>query len=651
MKKTNPILLAIILIVIGVSVRAIDFAVDPAFNPTFVFPDFNVDTSIADVVVQADGKIVVGGTFTKVNGETIYYIARLNSDGSRDTTFNSPIVPASGFLNYVTGIVPLPDGKFVVSGQFKIGNAFASYVKINSDGSIDGSMPNYAFLSPNNLTPLPDGKFLACSGRLINNETYWIAHRLNADGSVDPTFRITFSQGVCNDVKLQPDGKILMSGVFQTPNNFYFEPIQRFNPDGSRDTTFNLQTSSATGAKFSLLPDGRILASYGQGSGVYTKRFSPDGSIDADFHNCSAQAFLPLSNGNVLMSGCRKWSTGLLYQFANMLPSGSIDPSLDWVNFNGNAGGFRAAPDGKFYVFGNFTSVDGMTRAKIVRLMPYTAPVKAKFDFDGDGSSDISVFRRSDRYWYLKQSTSGAVYTQWGLSTDVPVAADYDFDNKTDVAVFRDSSWLAFGSSFGYTWVVHGQAGDKPMIGDFNNDGKSDWAVRRITSGVVNWFISRGGAAWQVPVDTMNITDELQDDKPVVGDFDGDHRDEIGAFRDGTWRTRDFGSGAPTSSFRWGSAGDIPVPADYDGDGQTDYAVFRPSTGVWWINQSTQGVFVARFGLQGDIPVPADYDGDGKVDIAIFRDGQWWQYLSSTSSASVVNWGTAGDIPIPAQNQ
>ncbi len=649
--KRQFVFLTVTLLTFSFSAWAVDYAVDPDFNPTFQFSDFNVDSSIGDVVVQPDGKLMVGGTFSKVNGETVYYIARLNPDGTRDSTFNSPIIPSSGFINYVKHITMLADGKMLVTGQFKIGSEFASYVKLNSDGSIDSSMPNYAFVGEK-IVPLPDGKFIHCGGRLVNNETYWLGHRLNADGSVDPSFRITFAQGSCQDLQVQPDGKVLMAAAFHNGNGFYYEPIQRFNPDGSLDPTFHLQTSSAYGAIFSLLPDGKFMASYGQGPSVFVRRFKSDGSIDLTFPNCNSGAFLPLADGTVLMNRCSKWPIGPVYQFAKVLPNGTIEPSLDLINFNGNVRGYRTASDGKYYAFGNFTSVGGETRAKIVRLMPYAATVKAKFDFDGDGTSDVSIFRPSDRFWYLYQSTAGPSYVQWGLSTDRPIAGRYDSDDRTDVAVYRDTDaiWHSLSSGGGqYWWVTFGVRG-RPMLGDFDGDKKQDWAIRRIQNNVVSWSVSTNSQRGFTFV-TEQIAGEVESDLPIIGDFDGDSREEIGYFRNGVWSTRDYGSGAPVASYQWGAAGDIPVPDDYDGDGQTDFAVFRPSTGVWWINQSTQGVFVARFGLQGDIPVPADYDGDGKVDIAIFRDGQWWQFLSSTSSVSVVNWGAAGDIPIPAQNQ
>jgi uncharacterized delta-60 repeat protein len=654
MKKSRLYLVSAIVSILAVRAFAVDYAVDPAFNPTFLFSDFNVDNSIGDVIVQPDGKIVVGGTFTQVNGETSNYIVRLHPDGSRDTSFNSGIIPSTGFLNYVSHVTLLPDGKFLVTGKFKIGTQFSGYVKLNSDGSIDNSITDYAFLSDLNqlLVPLPDGKYLACGGRLINNETYWLAHRLNADGSTDPSFRINVTNASCFDLKVLPDGKILIAGSMNNGS------LQRFNPDGSTDSSFIIGTSAPhpLTRKFTVLPDGKILAIYSDssnGNPGTVRRFNSDGSLDLELPLCGANppAMLPRSNGNVLMSGCRKWPTSHVFQFAEMRPNGSIEPSLDWINFEGRVNEFRESGN-NYYAFGPFTKVNGQTRTKIVRLVPYQAPIKPKFDFDGDGRSDLAVFRPSDRYWYLYQSTQGPRYIQWGLATDKPVAGHYDADEKLDIAIYRDSDavWHFMASEWGYAWLTLGERG-KPMVGDFDGDRKQDWVIRKVhNGGAVSWLVSlnsQHGFGYTTAV----IVGEQESDAAVTGDFDGDLREEVGYFRDGVWTTRDFGSGAPSHPFQWGSAGDIPVPADYDGDNQTDYAVFRPSTGVWWINQSSAGVFVARFGLNGDVPVPADYDGDGKVDIAIFRNGQWWQYRSNGGIVHVDQWGVAGDIPIPAQAQ
>jgi hypothetical protein len=630
----------------------VDYTVDLAFNPNLAFSDLLVDQSIGDIYVQPDGKVLLGGTFSSVNGEPIKMLVRLNPDGTRDTTFNVGLTQYTNVHPYVDKIRPLANGGFLVFGRFAANGQYTHYAKLNADGSLDNSM---SVLVPagEDMVQTADGKFINCGGRSVNGQTYWIAHRLNSDGSVDPTFRIAFSQGTCQGIELQPDGKILISGGFHNGNGSYYKPIHRFNPDGSHDPTFTaeLPEQSPRDAKFALVDD-KIIISYLAGTDSrYVKRFGSDGNLETTFANCTGNALLPRPDGTTLVSGCRKWVTGPQYQFASIKPDGKIGPGLDRIDFNGAPRGFKDAGGGKYYAYGNFTNVNGTPTAKIVRLMPHSVAVKAKFDFDGDGRSDYSVFRPSDHYWYLYQRTLGFAYLNWGLSTDVPVAGHYDSDGKTDVAVFRDGAWYANGSSIGYNWLYLGLPGHRPFLGDFDGDSNQDWAVRNASEGSVSWRVLLDSDRTWGSYSTESIADEIATGIPVVGDFDGDSRDEIGYFRNGMWYSRDFGSGAPTESFQWGAAGDIPVPEDYDGDGQTDYAVFRPSTGVWWVNRSTAGWLILGFGLSTDIPVPADYDGDGKTDIAIYRHGQWWQVFSSDGSVAVANWGTSGDVPIPAQSR
>ncbi len=112
-------------------------------------------------------------------------------------------------------------------------------------------------------------------------------------------------------------------------------------------------------------------------------------------------------------------------------------------------------------------------------------------DFDGDGESDITVFRPSTGQWFVLQSSNGTfTTTTWGVSTDIPTAGDYDGDQKTDVAVFRPSTgqWFILNSLDGsFRSVTWGSNGDTPLTSDFDGDGKTDIAVRRPSTG--EWFI------------------------------------------------------------------------------------------------------------------------------------------------------------------
>ncbi|MCP4216901.1 MAG: hypothetical protein GY765_19780 [bacterium] len=238
-------------------------------------------------------------------------------------------------------------------------------------------------------------------------------------------------------------------------------------------------------------------------------------------------------------------------------------------------------------------------------------------DYDGDGDTDIAIFRPSTGRWCVKGSPSVA----WGTSGDIPVPGDYDGDGDTDIAIFRPSTgrWCVMGQPS----VSWGTSTDIPVPGDYDGDGDTDIAIFRPSTG--RWCImGQPSVAWGVASDI-----------PVPADYDGDGDTDIAVFRASIGRWCIMGQ----SSIGWGIASDVPVPADYDGDGDADIAVYRPSIGRWCI----MGQPSIAWGTSTDIAVPADYDGDGDDDIAIFRPSNGrWAIMGVPSQV----YGTATDVPL-----
>jgi len=273
------------------------------------------------------------------------------------------------------------------------------------------------------------------------------------------------------------------------------------------------------------------------------------------------------------------------------------------------------------------------------------ASTRVRADFDGDGRSDISVFRPSEGVWYENRSAAGFTALNWGLAGDQLTPGDFDGDGKSDIAVFRaaaDPSLPDFyvlrsadSSYAGFSW---GLPGDVPVVADYDGDDKSDIAVFRPSSHT--YYVRRSSTG-----DVLTYSG-IVFGVPVAGDFDGDGKADFASYSINGWFLSQSNINYASVTFvRFGTSGDRPVPGDYDGDARDDFAVFRPSDRTWYIRRSSGGVSYAEFGIPTDEPVPADYDGDGRTDVAVFRNGDWY-VDRSTGGFLTMHFGLAGDVPV-----
>ncbi len=269
---------------------------------------------------------------------------------------------------------------------------------------------------------------------------------------------------------------------------------------------------------------------------------------------------------------------------------------------------------------------------------------KARFDYDGDGKTDVSIFRPGPgEWWYNRSSDTKTGVAQFGSTTDKPVPADFTGDGKTDIAFWRPSTgqWFVLRSEDNNFFALpFGANGDIPAPGDFDGDGIDDIAVFRPSNAV--WYIRRSSDS-QVQFVSFGVSE----DKPTIEDFDGDGKDDIAIFRPSVSEWWQLRSQQGVVALKFGQTGDKAVPADFSGDGKADIAFWRPSNGFWYVLRSDNTLFYAfPFGGNGDIPAPGDYDGDGTADAAVFRpSNSVWYLQQTTSGVGIVQFGLSNDIP------
>ncbi|HEY0429235.1 MAG TPA: FG-GAP-like repeat-containing protein [Pyrinomonadaceae bacterium] len=620
---------------------------DGSYDLSLNQPRLGTIGGVRDVIQQPDGKLIIAGGFNTVLGVTRNNIARLNLDGSLDTSFTSPFV---GNIFVSTALGLQSDGKILVG--------LTGLYRLNPNGTRDTSFTpmspvNSTSFAVNDIKVYPDDKIL------VNGY-----YKMLLNGADDPAFNPPTINGTIFSAVIQPDGKIIIGGDFtqiaSTPRNY----IARLNADGSLDTSFNTQIgANAPVLGVDLQPDGKVIAvgrftfMNNNPTKQYIARLNSDGSLDASFSSVIGVSSNPLlfaglytvkiqPDGKILIGGPLTSVNGIARNnYARLNSNGSLDTTLNAVpGADGIVRKIKLQADNKILLGGDFTKINNISKIGLVRLLNPPSVLRTQFDYDGDGRADISVFRPSENKWYVLRSSDGAVTQQvFAIAGDVPVPADYDGDGKTDFAIFRPSSgdwWYLSSVNSAQVFAHWGQSGDVPRPSDFDGDGKADYIFFRPSDSFWHRYGSSSGASIQ------NFG--LAGDKPVTGDFDGDGKADKAIFRPSTgdWWWQSSVDNVQRAT-HWGISTDIPAPADYDADGKTDFAVYRPSTGTWYIyNSGTLTSTILNFGISEDKPIPADYDGDGRADIAVFRPSSGiWYLMKSSEGFTALQFGVSTDTP------
>ena len=380
------ILFLIIVFLTSTIANAATGDVDLSFNAGNI-QVLDANNHIRAIAVQPDNKILIGGSFSSINGTQQNGIARLNSDGSLDTTFNAPLEPfGPGQSASVRAIALQPDGKILVGGVFIINAVQLGMVRLNADGTRDFSFSVntsnsqvWAIAIQSDGKIIIGGNFGAINGALC----YGIA-RLNPDGTTETLLGATGE--LVNSVlsiALQADGKIVIGGGFFVNGTAPLRNnLARLNADGTLDNNFNVG-SGANNFVYAVAvqPDGKILAggTFDAINGVTSRgftRLNTDGSLDSSFTtnvtNGGATAILIQPTGKIIVTGSFDFVNGDMRRgFTRFQTDGSHDlfyPSNN-TGADGSVWSVASQPDGNVLIGGSFASVGGVLRVGIARLL------------------------------------------------------------------------------------------------------------------------------------------------------------------------------------------------------------------------------------------------------------------------------------------
>lgn len=358
MKATHTSLLSLLIMFGSIPLFATP-QVDPAFQA-------NISGTVHAIATTPDGRIVVGGEFSQVNGQASANIIRLDSNGSIDGAFSA--TTDGTVLSLRSGA----DGSIFAGGAFN--TPTRHLLRLNPAGELDLNFPAADTTASRVTCIAVDGQGSILVGgpfRRVGNLAAHYITKFDIAGLPDGTFTSGLSpnysmEAGANAIAVQPDGKILLAGNLSLGADPVF--LVRLNADGSVDDTFSGDNGPMLNPKcIVLLAEGKILVAgtlntSGEG---FVRRLNPDGSVDPSFQseplNDAVECVAIDSTGRIILGG------NFEGKLARLNPDGSLDSTWN-VDANGAVRSIVLQPDGAILVGGAFTRIAGQDQKGIARL-------------------------------------------------------------------------------------------------------------------------------------------------------------------------------------------------------------------------------------------------------------------------------------------
>jgi uncharacterized delta-60 repeat protein len=353
-----------------------DGTIDTSFNTGFMSNSIGI---LRALLLQPDGKIIAGGIQYDYNPGVLKNVFRLNANGTVDGTFNT----GSGPLNSVNSLAIQTDGKIIIGGLVSQYNGvnINRIARLNSDGSYDASFNQTISLTGeiNVIAVQSDGKII-CGGSFKDGGNFRYLVRLNADGSKDLSFNLGLGNNcLVTAIKIQDDGKIVFGGTLTTYNGTPVNNLARLNADGTLDTTFSIGLIPNTFNQVNSIDiqnDGKIIIGTNyNGSIPNLFRYDINGIQDTSFHPILGgdNHILTIniqSDGKTILGGnFRSYDNKIRNYITRVNSLGRLDTTFaSSKGANGVVYSTDIQNDGKIILAGNFSSFNDILRRRIARL-------------------------------------------------------------------------------------------------------------------------------------------------------------------------------------------------------------------------------------------------------------------------------------------